>query len=172
MLYFPDEKVRVIIAVDNRQSQRRIQNINCYLRQTVKVVKDKTDESAGNFWTETYELHRIQINKGNFSQMHQKKSASLKNSKGSADDNMRVHGKFVLDFDLEEILKNINELRNAKNEKQISQILQKTSMQKVQMTKYHQCTDKNHNHLMHNESEQKIGTEVSIKSNNFGENHN
>ena len=65
------------------------QNINCYLRQTVKVLKDKNDESKGSFWSQAYNLHRIQINKANFAEM-------LKKSKSSDGDNKRVYGKFNL----------------------------------------------------------------------------
>ena len=76
------------MIVDNRESQRRIQNINCYLRQTIRILKDKNDESKGWFWSQNYDLHRIQINKGNFADMIKKTS--------EGDDNKRVYGKFNL----------------------------------------------------------------------------
>jgi hypothetical protein len=91
------------MIVDNRESQRRIQNINCYLRQTVRILKDKNDEAKGSFWSQNYDLHRIQINKGNFADINNK-------SLGSNEDSKRVYGKFMLEFNLKKILANIQKL--------------------------------------------------------------
>jgi len=72
VLYYPDETIKIEMTVDNRHSQRKIQNINCYLRQTVKLLKNKNDESKGYFFAEQFDLHRIRINKANFSEMLKK----------------------------------------------------------------------------------------------------
>ena len=97
ILYFPDEKVNLEMIIDNSESQRRIQNISCYLRQTVRILKDKNDEHKGWFWSKSYDLHRIQINKGNFADM-------IKKIEAKGEDNKRVYGKFNLQFNLQKIL--------------------------------------------------------------------
>ena len=58
-IFFPDEVVKIKMIVDNRQSQRRIKNINCILRQRVRITKNSQDANQGQFWERTYDLHRI-----------------------------------------------------------------------------------------------------------------
>ena len=41
---------------------------------------------------------------------------------------MRVHGKFSLEFNLDEIIKNLKLLRGARDNNERSEILKKTSM--------------------------------------------
>ena len=84
VLYYPSETLKMNIEIDNRQSQRRIQSINCYLRQTISILKA---DNSRNYWTETYALHRIQINKANLAHNMYK----TKDAKGS---NKRVYGEF------------------------------------------------------------------------------
>ena len=83
VLYFPTESVEIELFVDNRQSQRRIQNIVCYLRQTVSVLKDKTDESKGSFWDKKFDLHRVVIKKAHFEEAfsNNKSTDSIKSKK-------------------------------------------------------------------------------------------
>lgn len=76
VLYFPTENVEIELFIDNRQSQRRIQNIVCYLRQTVSVLKDKSDESKGSFWKKKFDLHRVVIKKAHFEEMFSKIKSS------------------------------------------------------------------------------------------------
>lgn len=92
-MYFPDEIVSVNLAIDNRASQRRIQNITCFLRQTVSVMKDKQDESKGSYWQKKFDLHRVVISKASFDEMISKKKSQSINTK-------RVHGKFLVQMNL------------------------------------------------------------------------
>ena len=121
ILYFPDEKVSLEMIVDNRESQRRIQNISCYLRQTIRILKDKNDERKGWFWSKSYDLHRIQINKGNF--------ANMINKIDKTEDNKRVYGKFNLQFNLSKILQNIKNLASLEGKERASYIRKKSIQQ-------------------------------------------
>jgi hypothetical protein len=92
----------------------------------VRILKDKNDESKGAFWSENYDLHRIQINKGNFADMNNKEI-------GSNEDCKRVYGKFMLQFNLKKILANINKFASIKSKKERNKAIRSKSMASTSM---------------------------------------
>ena len=80
------------------------------------------------FWKEQYDIHRIQISKGNFAEMANKK----KNKSGA--ETQRVYGKFNLEFDLQQIFNNIDECKKYETQQQRRNILLK-SMSQITMHK-------------------------------------
>lgn len=97
VLYFPDEMVRVKLQIDNRASQRRIQSISCFLRQTVSIMKDKHDERKGYYMQKKFDLHKVIISKASFEDTMTGKSAGQK----------RVFGRFLVEMNLKEIFSQI-----------------------------------------------------------------
>ena len=147
------------IQVDNRQSQRRIKNINCYLRQTIKIPKNKKDESKGLFWRQSFDLHRIQINKGNFAEMVKKHN--MNSSENSKQDTKRVHGKFLLEFDLQRILSNIKVLQAIQSDDERIKMIRQRTVNKAGMTAVDANTEK-----------QQYNTPLQDEENKFGGNSN
>jgi len=63
-------------------------------------LKDKNDDSKGSFFKKNFDLHRIILNKASFSEM-------LSKNVKKGDSTQRVHGKFRVEFNLEEIFANL-----------------------------------------------------------------
>ena len=59
ILYYPDEIVNIRMALDNRFSDRKIQNIQVFLRQDLKLLKDRRDEKRGSYWSQSFDLNRV-----------------------------------------------------------------------------------------------------------------
>lgn len=86
------------------------------------MLKNKNDESKGIFHIEYFDLHRVQISKGNFAEMLRQEKNDAKNT-----DNKRVYGQFLLEFNLKKIFSQIYELQQIKDAKQRSLAIKKQS---------------------------------------------
>lgn len=137
-IFFQDEVVKIKMVVDNRQSQRRIRNINCILRQRVRINKNRENQNLGQFWEKYYDLHRIQINKAKFAEALQgNNTSSSKKLEGK-----RVYGQFLMEFDLKKIFDRIKKLRGIGDESERNELIKSGAISRVSMSGVNEQTQR------------------------------